>query len=43
MRETKSDVVMERVDNIGRVLGFSIRGLSKFTKDKPLEAELLSA
>jgi hypothetical protein len=34
---------MERVDADGRVTGFSILGVSRFTKDKPLEAELTSA
>jgi hypothetical protein len=34
---------MERVDNTGRVIGFSILGVSRFKKDKPLEADLASA
>ncbi|MDQ3565507.1 MAG: DUF2283 domain-containing protein [Pseudomonadota bacterium] len=34
------DAVMERVDTQGNVLGFSILGVSRFRKDKPLEAEL---
>lgn len=40
MRETKSDAVMQRVDEQGRVIGFSVLGVSKFQKDYPLEAEL---
>ena len=40
MRETKSDAVLQRVDKQGRVIGFSVLGVSKFQKDHPLEAEL---
>jgi uncharacterized protein YuzE len=40
MRETKSDSVMQRVDEQGHVIGFSVLGVSKFQKDHPLEAEL---
>jgi Protein of unknown function (DUF2283) len=40
MRETKSDALMQRVDEQGRVIGFSVLGVSKFPKDHPLEAEL---
>ncbi len=43
MRETKSDAVMQRVDEHGRLIGFSILGVSKFQKDRPLEAELIAA
>jgi len=32
---------MERVDSAGRVIGFSILGVSRFRKDKPLEADLV--
>ena len=42
-KETKHDAVMERVDNEGHVIGFSILGVSRFTKEKPLEAELTAA
>lgn len=42
MRETKSDAVMRRVDEQGRVIGFSVLGVSKFQKDHPLETELAS-
>jgi hypothetical protein len=34
---------MERVDTEGHVIGFSILGVNQFSKDKPLEADLLSA
>jgi hypothetical protein len=40
-RETRHDAVMERVDAQGHVIGFSVMGVSKFKKDKPLEADLL--
>lgn len=40
MRETKSEAVMQRVDEQGRVIGFSVLGVSRFPKDHPLEAEL---
>jgi uncharacterized protein YuzE len=39
-RETANDAVMERVDQQGRVVGFSILGVSWFRKERPLEAEL---
>ena len=42
MKETQHDAVMERVDAQGRVIGFSVLGVSRFKKDKPLEAELAS-
>lgn len=42
-KDTKHDAVMERVDAQGHVIGFSILGVSKFRKEKPLEADLLPA
>ena len=42
-KETNNDAVMERVDASGRVIGFSIMGVSQFKKGKPLEADLVSA
>jgi hypothetical protein len=42
-KETQHDAVMERVDAQGRVIGFSVLGVSKFQKDNPLEADLVSA
>ena len=41
-KETDNDTVMERVDAGGRIIGFSIMGVSQFTKGKPLEANLVS-
>jgi hypothetical protein len=38
MRTTNSDAVMQRVDEEGRVIGFSVFGLSRFQKNCPLEA-----
>ena len=43
MQETPHDAVMERVDQQGHVIGFSILGVSRFKKDKPLEANLVAA
>lgn len=42
MRPTNHDAVMERVDDQGRVLGFTVLGISRFRKGRPLEAELLA-
>ncbi|MCC6123748.1 MAG: DUF2283 domain-containing protein [Pirellulales bacterium] len=42
-KETQHDAVMERLDAQGRVIGFSVMGVSKFKKDKPLEADLVPA
>jgi hypothetical protein len=42
-KETKHDAVMERVDAQGHVIGFSIMGVSRFKKDKPLETDLVAA
>ncbi len=41
MRETNNDAVMERVDDQGNVLGFSIMQVSQLAKEKPLVAELV--
>lgn len=41
-KETNHDAVMERVDAQGQVIGFSIMGVSRFRKEKPLEADLIS-
>jgi glycogen synthase len=43
MKETAHAAVMERLDLDGNVIGFSILGVSRFTKEKPLEAELTAA
>ena len=42
MRPTAHEAVMERVDEQGQVLGFSILGVSRFQKDHPSEAELIA-
>ena len=43
MRETKNDAVMERVDEEGNLLGFSIIQVSRLAGEKPLVAELAQA
>ncbi len=40
MRETDSDAVMERVDEQGNLLGFSVMQVSRLDKKHPLVAEL---
>ncbi len=42
MRETDNDAVMERVDEEGNLLGFSVLGVSTLESKKPLVAELIS-
>jgi uncharacterized protein YuzE len=42
-KETVNDAVMERVDAQGNVIGFSILGVSRFKKSKPLVAHLTAA
>ena len=42
-KETNNDAVMERVDEHGQVIGFSVMGVSRFKKGNPLEADLLAA
>ena len=41
-KETGHEAVMERVDDDGNIIGFSILGVSRFKKGKPLEADLAS-
>jgi hypothetical protein len=41
MRETNNDAVMERVDEQGNILGFSVMQVSRLAKEKPLEADLI--
>ncbi len=43
MRETANDAVMERVDEEGHALGFSILNVSHLSREKPLETELVAA
>jgi hypothetical protein len=40
MRKTGHDAVMERVDEHGSVIGFSVLQVSRLATEKPLEAEL---
>jgi uncharacterized protein YuzE len=40
MCETQNDHVMERVDDSGKILGYSILGISNISKDNPITAEL---
>lgn len=40
MRPTRTSAVMKRVDEEGRVIGFSVFGVSRFQKDRPLEVDL---
>lgn len=42
MRATANDAVMERVDEEGVLLGFSVLNVSRLAKEKPLVAELLA-
>jgi hypothetical protein len=42
-KATAHDAVMERLDAQGNVIGFSVLGVSRFKKEKPLEAELPAA
>ncbi len=39
-RQTKNDAVMEKVDNSGNVLGFSVMNISKVAR-KPFEVSLI--
>ena len=39
-RQTKNDAVMEKVDDKGNILGFSIMNVSKLTQ-KPLQVPLV--
>ena len=41
-RPTAHEAVMERADEQGQVLGFSILGVSRVQKDHPLEADLVT-
>ncbi len=40
MRETAHDAVMERVDEDGKLLGFSILNVSRLAGQQPVVAEL---
>ena len=43
LRETDHDAVMERVDEQGKVLGFTVMAVSRLDKDHPLVAQLAIA
>ena len=42
MRETDNDAIMERVDDRGNILGFSVLNVSTLSKEAPLYAQLIS-
>lgn len=42
MRETDQDAILERVDQDGNIIGFSVLNVSQLAKEKPLLAELVS-
>jgi len=42
MEPTDNDAVMERIDSDGKIIGFSVLGVSRFSKSSPLIAELAS-
>ena len=41
-KATDNDALMERVDENGRLIGFSILSVNRFKKDTPLHANLAS-
>ena len=41
MQATENDAVMERVDVEAKIIGFSVLGVSRFSKNSPLVAELI--
>jgi len=43
MRATSNDAIMERVDEEGNILGFTVMQVSRIAKDKPLVADLIAA
>ena len=43
MKETDNEAVVERLDERGRVIGFSIMQVGRLAKQKPLVANLLPA
>ncbi|CAD5972097.1 DUF2283 domain-containing protein [Planktothrix agardhii] len=42
MRETDNDAIMERVDEAGNLLGFSVLAVSQLSTDQPLVAQLVA-
>jgi hypothetical protein len=43
MKKTNNEAVMERADEQGNVLGFTVMGVSRLTKGQPIIADLVSA
>lgn len=43
LRETDHDAIMERVDDQGDILGFSVLSVSQLSKEKPLYAQLMAS
>jgi hypothetical protein len=43
MKETSHEAVMERVDAQGHITGFTIQGVTRYRKETPIEADLLTA
>jgi uncharacterized protein YuzE len=41
-KETENDAVMEKVDNEGNIIGFSILKISALKEQKPLSISLIS-
>ncbi|MGB3137756.1 MAG: DUF2283 domain-containing protein [Nodosilinea sp.] len=42
LRETDNDAIMERVDDQGNILGFSVLSVSELSKENPLYAQLIA-
>jgi ribosomal protein S11 len=40
MKQTANNAVLHRMDTEGNIIGFSILGVSRNTKERPLAAEL---
>ena len=40
MRETDNENILERVDDNGNILGYSIIGISQYKKDTPIYQEI---
>ena len=40
MRETDNENILERVDDNGNILGYSIIGISQYKKDTPIYKEI---
>ncbi len=43
MKETNNDAIMERVDEEGNILGFTVMQVGRLAKQKPLVADLVPA